>query len=43
MPVTAGSGTDLTLVEGGRPRVLVADDNADMRAYLERILTSGRL
>ena len=41
MPVTAGSGTDLTLVEGGRPRVLVADDNADMRAYLERILTQG--
>ena len=28
------------LVEG-RPRVVLADDNADMRAYVERLLTEG--
>jgi PAS domain S-box-containing protein len=40
-PVTAGSGTDLPPVGGGKARILLADDNADMRAYLEKILTQG--
>ena len=39
-PGRPGSGTDLTQVES-RPRILLADDNGDMRDYVAGILAQG--
>ena len=39
-PPIAPPAVDLDRIEG-RPRVLIADDNADMRGYIRRILEDG--